>query len=167
MSSMLCRCDNVIYDNEIPSKVWILAYRKSDVDAYLEVNPSYRLKDLYMDYELGYELWRCRHCHRIYMFPDGSNRWEKVYSISYELPKVSWDEIQKLSEYYFFSDVQFTKPLNDEEFLLRAFLADPPHSYRFFVSEDETVVYAYNNATKQLEFVYKYEDGAKHILNKS
>ena len=158
MSRMLCICNNRISDVDCPSEVWHYAFRKSDVDGFLAVDPNYLLKDLYMDYELGYGFWYCNHCGRMYMYPDNYRMWKKVYSISREFPSIPWDEIRKLSEIYVFSDVQLADPLEyDDGYPLSRFLANPPHPYRFFVSKDESTIYAYNNVKKRLAFTYKVE----------
>jgi len=92
------------------------------------------------------------------MYPDNYRLWKKVYSISREFPSIHWDEIQKLPEIYVFSEVQISDPLEyDEEFPLSRFLANPPHPYRFFVSNDESTIYAYNNIKKRPAFTYKAE----------
>ncbi len=174
MSGILCRCNYAIKFIDCPSKVWHCAYPKSVVSAFLKTDPQYLLSKLYYDYDWDYHFWRCERCGRMYMFPNYGRRPRKIYSISRKLPTIPWDEIQKLPEYYLFSDFQLAEPLEfNEELALSEFLAEPPHPYRFFVSEDESIVHVYNSVTQQIEFVYKEEkidldeDDAKRASNKS
>ena len=69
------------------------------------------------------------------------------------------DSILDLRELYFFTDRQVEVPSEEDfEFTLKAFLDNPPHSYRFFITPDSSTVYAYDTTLKAVAQCYSLEE---------
>ena len=67
-------------------------------------------------------------------------------------------DILNLCELYFFTDRQVEEPTEtDFGYTLKAFLDNPPHPYRFFITPDNSKVYAYNVNTGSIVHCYILE----------
>ena len=66
--------------------------------------------------------------------------------------------ILQMRELLFFTDEQIETPTEaDDAFSFDAFLADPPHPYRFFITQDEKTVFAYDSMNQRIAHSYRVE----------
>ena len=160
MGRLGCKCGIVLSNVDCPTDVELWGFEKSDINKILETNPGIILTDAVMDHSIQkYYFWYCKDCGRVYVFRMNHQMYNRIYVIHDFEGNDNIDAILKLRELYFFTDRQVEEPSEEDfEFTLKAFLDNPPHSYRFFITPDSSMVYAYNTASKTVAHCYSLEE---------
>ena len=159
MGRLGCKCGRVLSTVDCPNDVDLMAFEGVRLSDLLRTCPEILLTDVMLDYDIpGKSFWYCNDCGRVYVFRDDPQMYSRVYlRCDYESCE-SIDDILNLRELYFFTDRQVEEPTEtDFGYTLKAFLDNPPHPYRFFITCDSSKVYAYNATTGSVAYCYVLE----------
>ena len=159
MGRLGCKCGRVLSTVDCPNDVDLMAFEGVRLSDLLRTSPEILLTDVMLDYDIpGKSFWYCNDCGRVYVFRDDHQMYSRVYlRCDYESCE-SIDDILNLRELYFFTDRQVEEPTEtDFGYTLKAFLDNPPHPYRFFITPDNSKVYAYNVNTGSIVHCYILE----------
>jgi hypothetical protein len=159
MGRLGCKCGKVLSNVDCPTDVELWGFEETAITNLIKSNPDLILTDAVMDYSMqDYYFWYCRDCGRVYVFRTDHQMYKSIYLRQEYGENVDIADILNLCELYFFTDRQVEEPTErDFGYTLKAFLDNPPHPYRFFITCDSSKVYAYNATTGSVAYCYVLE----------
>lgn len=102
MSSLLCKCGNVIYGTDCPSDSELFVYTEKEIQAAIAYNPDIRwfdfilnrdalrhCKRLWMLRPTEVEYWYCQECKRVYEVDAHTGNFLRLYKRMQDIPKDS------------------------------------------------------------------------------
>ena len=159
MGRLGCKCGKVISNVDCPTDVELWGFERAAITNLIESNPKLILTDAVMDHSMqDYYFWYCNDCGRGYVFRTDHQMYKSIYLRQDCDENADVADILNLRELYFFTDRQVEEPTEtDFGYTLKAFLDNPPHPYRFFITCDNSKVYAYNATTGSVAYCYVLE----------
>lgn len=159
MGRLGCKCGKVLSNVDCPTDVELWGFEGTTISDLIQKNPELPLTDAVMDHSIeNYYFWYCKDCGRVYVFRTNHQMYRYVYLLhnTEECDVVA--DVLMLPELYFFTDRQVEEPTEEDHgYTLKAFLNNPPHSYRFFITPDSGKVYAFDVNTKSVSHCYVLE----------
>ena len=157
MGKMTCKCGKILSNVDCPSDVDLWAFENKTLQSLAKTNII--LTDAVMDYHIpGSYYWYCKDCGRVYVFRNNHQMYNRVYLIHKYNNEDTVDNILNMQELHFYTDKQIEEPTEKNfDYTLREFLENPPHPYRYFITSDQSRVYAFDSKKQCIAHYYQLE----------
>ena len=167
---MLCKCGANMGSSESPSPYGLSIYYSYEVEAAIKANPLITLHDFLLDWDEinkcqhtymqrkePVDYWYCPTCHRVYEVQSQiGGRWLRVFLSSNNSKRLEdfsgWRRIYVMTEMSTDAATDKTPSILLAEYLKELTMPS------FYISPNETKVYAVDLQTEQVVFVYELED---------
>ena len=175
MARLGCKCGHTMGSSECPSPYSFYVYYGNEVMDAIKENKELRLIDFIMNWDElnscrkeymirkeAVDYWHCPECNRVYECQArGEGHWLRAYRREDNIEK-SFDK-RELIRLYVFSEVNSDNVLEENpDILLSEYISGLNQD--FYVTKDETYVYAFNHYSEEVLFAYVLEETLPSVL---
>ena len=159
MGRLGCKCGKTLSSVDSPNEIELMLFEGSVISRLMNTHPDIFLADVMLDHDIP-ELfcWYCKDCERVYVFREGHQMYNRLYQRQEHSNEISLNNILQLREFYAYTDKQIQNPIDkNANFTLSDFFKKLPHPYRYYITEDLSMVYAYNMDNQSIAHCYVLE----------
>jgi len=170
MSRMLCKCGAAMGSSESPSPYTLSIYYASEVEEAIKADSGITLHNFLLDWDEKngcqheymqrkerVDYWYCLVCHRIYEAQARiGGRWLRVYIPSGEL--MVTESVSDWKKIYVMPETETDAATDKDPDVLLAEYLKELETPTYYLSQDETKVYAADLQTKKVVMTYELEE---------
>ena len=170
MAKMACYCGASMSNVDCPSENVIYVLKKDRVESALKYNPQISLIDFITNWDVlknakkpfiseDYDFWYCTQCKRVYQseIKIGGNKLA-VYAYDTNVDLIDKETLLSMQELIVFTDIEEYGATEKEPPASLSDFVSSLSATRYFISNDGSIVYAYNNEKQCVTFCYRSEE---------